>query len=93
MKEIKEALFYACQEDNYGEVEKILSKNNDINLDTPLLPPTSRRNGTALIFAGNAKIGKLLIDNGAEINFIYKNDIASFTALDSAENTFRVKTT
>ena len=82
------ALFNACYMDNFEKVKAILNEFPDIDLNAPLLPSKSRRNGTALIYTGDAKIGKLLLEKGARINYVYKNDIHSFTALDSAENTF-----
>ena len=86
MKEAKEALFVACEKDNYDEVKKILEEHK-INLNAPLGSSEKPRNGTALILTGDKKIGKLLLEKGARVNYVYKNVIHSFTALDSAENT------
>jgi len=83
------ALFNACYMDNFEKVKVILDEFPDIDLNAPLLPSISRRNGTALIYTGNAKIGKLLIEKGALVNHIHKNNLHSFTALDSAENTLK----
>ena len=83
------ALFNACYTDNFEKVKEILDDFPNIDLNTPLLPSTSRRNGTALIYTGDTRIGKLLIEKGALINYIYENNLYSFTALDSAENTLK----
>ncbi len=90
MKEEKEeyiALFNACYMDNFEKVKAILDEFPTINLNAPLLPAKSRRNGTALIYTGDAKIGELLMKKGAHVNYVYQNDKHTFTALDSAENT------
>ena len=81
------ALFNACDKDNFERVKAILDEFPDIDLNASLLPSISRRNGTALIYTGNAKIGKLLVEKGALVNYVHKNDLHFFTALDSAKNT------
>jgi len=71
----------ACLHDNFDRVKNILDKFPNIDLNIG-------RNGTPLILTGSAKIGKLLLDRGANINQNFDHIDVVITALDSAQKTW-----
>ena len=67
----------ACVNDDFDGVKAVLEEFPNIDLNVG-------RNGTPLILTGSARIGKLLIDNKAKINYVFDNGGVKLTALDSA---------
>ena len=77
----------ACYDDNYEAAKKILDENPGMNLNYDGSGSSGKRGfGSPLILTGCKKIGELLVENGADVNFRSQwND--GITALDSAEKT------
>jgi hypothetical protein len=77
-------LAIACYGDDYDKAKMTLDKYPNIDVNSPILHSPTRGNGTPLILTASSEIGKLLIDKGADINFVYENSGVPITALDSA---------
>lgn len=76
-------LVRACYSDSLEEVKYIIASHPEIDVNAVVIH-SKRSNGTPLIVAGTKEIGKILIENGADVNRIYDTGSAKITALDSA---------
>jgi hypothetical protein len=75
----------ACYFDNLNDLKEVLNQNNNLDLNKNVFANAGKRgNGTPLILTGTKEIAKLLIENGAKINFIHDTGSNKITALDSA---------
>ena len=87
--EIEKKLCGACKADEYKTVKEILEKAKaegyKIDLNVSYIYRSQGAAGTPLILTGCEKIGKLLLDNGAKVNYI--DEERGFTALDSINET------
>jgi hypothetical protein len=76
-------LVRACSSDSLEEVKHIIASHPKIDVNAEVIH-SKRRNGTPLIVAGTKEIGKVLLENGADVNRVYDTGSAIITALDSA---------
>ena len=87
--DIEKKLCAACKADEFETVKEILAKAKaegyKIDLNVSYIYGSKGAAGTPLILTGCEYIGKLLIDNGAKVN--YKDEERGFTALDSINET------
>ncbi|MCX6077776.1 MAG: hypothetical protein NTW78_12945 [Campylobacterales bacterium] len=76
-------LVRACYCDSLEEVKYIIASHAKIDVNAVVIH-SKRGNGTSLIVAGTKEIGKVLLENGADVNRVYDTGSAIITALDSA---------
>ncbi len=77
-------LVRACYCDSLEEVKYIIVSHPKIDVNAEVIYSKTRGNGTPLIVVGTKEIGKILLDNGADVNRVYDTGSAKITALDSA---------
>jgi hypothetical protein len=77
-------IIMASYSDNYDEVQTIIKEEVALDLNASVWHSPTRGNGTALVLTGLKEIAKLLIDNGADVNFVYDTENHKITPLDSA---------
>jgi hypothetical protein len=77
-------LAIASYMDNIDEVKAIIDTKESIDFNASVWHSPTKGNGTPLILTGLREIAQLLLDNGADINFVYNTGTVKITALDSA---------
>jgi hypothetical protein len=77
-------LVRACYSDNLDEVKYIIDSHPNIDVNAAVIHSKSRGNGTPLIVAGSRDIGRVLLENDADVNVVYDTGSKKITALDSA---------